>query len=159
MQQLQEKEKKHSALTLEFGRLHKQNADTLEESSKLKSQLDTSKDEMANVHQQKQGLLDKLRKTEKEVEELETENNDLLAKMSEHKKLSADSTILRNENTKLLATIQELQSKPAVKVDEDALVSLQKEKATIQKELEEVKEKLALSKTSVDEWTALAQVK
>lgn len=105
-------------------------------------------------------MSEKLKKSEKENEELETENNDLLAKAQEHKKMSGGLTIIRSENAKLLASVQELQSNiPTAKADNVALVAVQKEKLAVEGELEVAKQELAKSRVSVKDWTDLAQVR
>lgn len=73
------------------------------------------------------GLEEELKKVRKEVDELETENNDLVAQQAKAKELATAYSALQGENGKLQATIEELQNKPTTSVDSAALVTMKQD--------------------------------
>lgn len=105
-------------------------------------------------------LTEKLKKAEKENDELEEENNNLMAKQAEHKKVSAAFSILKGENAKLLATVQGLQSKPAAPVagDSATLATTRKEIEGLQNRLSEAENEKTRLEKALGEWTDLAKV-
>lgn len=140
---IKEKDKQLSALSVDFENIQKQ--------------VENLKDETVNLKKENKTLSEKLKKLEKENEELKTENNDLRAKVQEYNKMSAALTILRSENAELLASVQELQSNIATaKADNIDLVAA-KEKLAVEGELEVVKQELAKSRVAIKDWTDLAQ--
>jgi chromosome segregation ATPase len=102
-------------------------------------------------------------KLKKENDDLETDNNALAGNAAEHKKSLLGLNVLKEENAKLRAIIEELQKKPVVTTtapaDEGALKDLQKKLRESQEKLLESKENTTKLEASLQEWTELATVR
>lgn len=120
----------------------------------LKTELGTAKEETDHAKKEVEALSDKLKRAEKENEEMEEESNNLLAKATEHKKTSAALSAALADKAKLTATVQELQNQIAASgspSDDEAL-------KTLQKQLRETKEANSKLEKALEEWTDLAKV-
>jgi len=81
-----------------------------EQVSTLSADLDASKKEETKTKTQVEGLLKKLEGLDDEVDQLESENTDLLAKQKEHRVAVQTCESLKEENAKLKADINELKA-------------------------------------------------
>jgi phage host-nuclease inhibitor protein Gam len=102
------------------------------------TELTAAKDEAAHAKADVNNLLKKVEVLSKEVENMETENNDLLASQAESKKAIQAMQALKNENIKLSAV-----GGSSNKGDEDRV---------------DMEEKIVSLETAVQEWTDLAKV-
>lgn len=81
-----------------------------EQVSSLSAELDTSKNEESKANTKVEGLLKKVEDLDQEVEQLESAHNKLLNKMKENRMAVQTSELLKSENTKLKAMIEELKA-------------------------------------------------
>ncbi|KAF2867693.1 hypothetical protein BDV95DRAFT_502337 [Massariosphaeria phaeospora] len=146
--------------------LEKANAELTSSKSSLQTQIDALKREANEATQRAEKIqkdleaaVEKLKKVERENDDLETENNELLAKANEHKKITAALNDLKIENSKLLATTAQLQNKPAGDSGGDRVIlsAMQKDKERLEKKLAEAEAKKATAETTLNEWAELAK--
>ncbi|RII16447.1 hypothetical protein CUC08_Gglean002885 [Alternaria sp. MG1] len=81
-----------------------------EQVSSLSAELDASKNEESKANTKVEGLLKKVEDLDQEVEQLESAHNKLLNKMKENRMAVQTSELLKSENTKLKAMIEELKA-------------------------------------------------
>jgi uncharacterized protein (DUF3084 family) len=123
-----------------------------EQIASLTTDLKTAKDDGSKAKTEFEGLLKKVHTLDGEVDHLETENNDLFAKQAESKKAAQVVMGLKNENTQLRTTIEELKAakssyavgSTSASGNEEAVRALEK--------------KIVGLETALQEWTDLAKV-
>ncbi|CAO2651834.1 Nn.00g001170.m01.CDS01 [Neocucurbitaria sp. VM-36] len=112
------------------------------DSNRAKTELDT--------------LSKKVKKLEHEVENLETENHDVLSKQSENKKVMQALSILKAENSKLKTTVDALRADQVVPTAAGSLAS-DKEKTVLEEKINDLEAKKTSLENALQEWTDLAK--
>jgi chromosome segregation ATPase len=178
MQSLNEQNKKVTTLSADKDRLQMQNKELggrlvkLDELQKeivelrgskteLQMQLDKLRVELVNTQEETsqakneiEALSTKLKKVEKDMDEMEEENNNLLAKATEHRKTSVALSAALADNAQLTSTVQELQNRAPASGSSSGMEALQ----TLQKKLRGTEAEKASLEKSMVEWTELAKV-
>lgn len=183
MQKLGEQDKQIEALTVALGltqkdnvdlqkqkrvaslsELENKNSDLLQANSTLlarvgdlTSELEVAKNDCGCMKVEANNLEKKLAKLEMEVQNLETENNDLVSAHADSKKSMQDLQIVKSENLKLKANVDELRAKGnALAVGN--LPSSGDEKTALEAKISELEGKKTSLETALQEWTDLAKV-
>jgi phage host-nuclease inhibitor protein Gam len=123
-----------------------------EEIATLTTDLETAKDDGNKAKTEVEGLLKKVAALDREVEHLESKNNDLLGKQSESKKAMQAVQSLKNENAQLKTTVEELKASNSTSSAVGG--SSGNKEATLALE-----EKIVGLETALQEWTDLAKVR
>ncbi|KAF2686923.1 hypothetical protein K458DRAFT_297360 [Lentithecium fluviatile CBS 122367] len=144
---------KLDALEKEAFELRKSTTELQMRFERLNTELTAAKDEASRAKQDVVSLSDKLKQAETENEELEEENNDLLARATEHKKTSTALSTALADNAKLTATVQELQNRPVTSNGASDDWALQ----DVQKKLRDSEMRNADLVKTVAEWTDVAK--
>ncbi|KAI4623462.1 hypothetical protein J4E80_003272 [Alternaria sp. BMP 0032] len=123
-----------------------------EQVSTLSADLDASKKEETKTKTQVEGLLKKLEGLDDEVDQLESENTDLLAKQKEHRMAVQTYESLKEENAKLKADISELKASKSPTFAVGGSPSFMNEEKARARE-----DKIKELEGTVLEWTELAK--
>ncbi|CAI9625115.1 hypothetical protein GT037_007437 [Alternaria burnsii] len=108
--ELQQRLIKLANLEEQINGLSQEKSTLSEQVSSLSAELDASKNEENKANTKVGGLLKKVEGLDQEVEQLESAHNKLLNKMKENRMAVQTSELLKNENTKLKAMIDELKA-------------------------------------------------
>jgi uncharacterized phage infection (PIP) family protein YhgE len=124
-----------------------------EQIASLTTDLNTAKDDGSKAQTEVDGLLNKVEALDKEVDHLGTENNNLLAKQAESKKVAQIVQCLRNENAQLKTAIEELKAAKSTSHAVRSTSASGNEEA-----VRTLEEKIIGLETALQEWTDLAKV-
>ncbi|KAF2122783.1 hypothetical protein BDV96DRAFT_639350 [Lophiotrema nucula] len=128
-----------------------------EEVVTLKSNIAANVEKAHNAEAQVKTLNAKVKKLEIANDDLETENNELVGKEAELKKLTKVLDLLKGENSKLSATIIDLQKASKTSNASDAdLVYANVEIKRCQDQLRHAEERAEKSREELQQWTTLA---
>ncbi|KAL1798325.1 hypothetical protein ACET3X_002362 [Alternaria dauci] len=133
-------------------KLNREKSALSEQVSSLSTELDTVKKEKNKADTKVEGLLEKVADLEHEVEQLESAHKELLSKMKEDSMAVQTLELLKGENTKLKAVIDDLK---ASKNTSSAMVGFSSPKD--QEAIEDQEKKIKDLETALREWTDLAK--
>lgn len=147
---MKERITKLSELEGQTSQLKQEKIGLLAQVVQLTAEYGMAKSESQKAGTQVDGLIHKIGKLDKEIEGLETENNDLLMKQGETKKDTQALQILKSENSKLNDTIKGLRAGGAALAVSGSSTSVGENEA--------LESKMRGLEASLQEWTDLAKV-